>query len=118
MRLDSGYLRIINNFLHDVATGTWIACGLVIWLLSGRVAGIPAEAAAALGSAMLAVFNLALVSLVVVGATGGVRLGYWRRETDAPDIAKKRRALLVKHGTFFLVYGLGTAWFWMLVRGA
>jgi hypothetical protein len=113
------YLGIVNNFLHDMATGTWAACGLVIWLLAGRVAGmstVPPEAVAAQRDAMMAVFRLALVALVVIGATGGVRLGYWRRQTARDDLQAKRRALLVKHGAFAIIYGLGTVWLWTLVR--
>jgi hypothetical protein len=113
------YLGIVNNFLHDMATGTWAACGLVIWLLAGRISAIstlPPEAVAALRDSMVAVFRLALVALVVIGATGGVRLGYWRRQTPREDLQAKRRALLVKHAVFAVVYGAGTAWLWSLVR--
>jgi hypothetical protein len=113
------YLMIINNFLHDMATGTWAACVLVIWLLAGRVAGmstLPPEAVVALREAMLAVFQLALVALVVIGGTGGVRLGYWRQQTPQGDRQAKRRALIIKHVAFAVIYGLGTAWLWTLVR--
>jgi hypothetical protein len=113
------YLMIINNFLHDMATGTWAACVLVIWLLAGRVADpsvVPPEAAAALRDAMLAVLRLAVVALVVIGGTGGVRLGYWRQQTPHGDRQAKRRALIVKHAAFAVIYGLGTAWLWTLVR--
>lgn len=115
---NTGYPRFINNWLHDVATGTWAACVLVIWLLSGRLAGIPAEAAAALADSMRWLFYLALGALAVITVTGGVRLGYWRREADPAELSKKRRALIVKHVAFLLVYGAGTVWLWILVRAA
>ena len=118
LKLDSGYPRLVNNWLHDVATGTWAACVIVIWLLSARMSGIPEEAAAALAEAVRWLFTLALAALVVIAATGGVRLGYWRRETDPGQMAKKRRALLVKHVAFFVIYGAGTLWLWTLVRAA
>jgi hypothetical protein len=113
------YLTILNNFLHDMATGTWAACGLVIWMLSGRVAAmstVPSDASLALHDAMSAVFRLGIAALVVIGATGGVRLGYWRRQTPPEDRQAKRRALIVKHVAFAVIYGLGTVWFWSLVR--
>lgn len=113
---DRRYLWIVNNFLHDLATGTWAACLLVVWLLAGRRAGMPAEAAAALGDAMSALFKLALLSLVVIGATGGVRLGYWRRQSSGDGLTQKRRALLVKHAAFAVVYGVGTILLYSLVR--
>lgn len=47
---DNPYVRIMNNFLHDMATGTWAACLAVLLVFSGRLAGMPAEAAAALGA--------------------------------------------------------------------
>jgi len=109
------YLWITNNFLHDMATGTWAACVLVVWLLAGRRAGMPAEAATATADAMVAVFKLAIVALVVIGATGGVRLGYWRRQS-AGEVAQKRRALLVKHALFAVMYGGGTVWLYTLLR--
>ena len=115
MTLDSRYPHILNNFLHDMATGTWVACALVIWLLAGRRTGMPAEAADALSDAMRSLFTLSLVSLVTIGATGGVRLGYWRRETAAAEVRTKRTALIVKHVAFLVVYGLGTVWLWSLV---
>jgi hypothetical protein len=113
---DRRYFWIVNNFLHDTATGVWAGCVLVIWMLAGRRAGMPAEAAAALGDAMGALFRLALAALVIIGATGGVRLGYWRRQTGAGELAEKRRALLVKHALFAVAYGGGTVWMWSLVR--
>jgi hypothetical protein len=109
------YLWTTNNFLHDLATGVWAACVLVVWLLAGRRAGMPAEASEALGSAMRDLFKLSLVSLVVIGGTGGVRLGYWRRQSESRDVDHKRRMLLGKHVALLLVYGLGTWWLWTLV---
>jgi hypothetical protein len=118
LRLDIRYLWIVNNFLHDMATGTWAACVLVIWRLAGRRTGMPPEAATALGEAMYAVFWLAVAALVTVSATGGIRLAYWRRQAAPDEIVQRRRALLVKHVAFLLVYGAGTFWLWTLVRGA
>ncbi|MDO8915577.1 MAG: hypothetical protein Q7W16_05790 [Coriobacteriia bacterium] len=113
---DRRYFWILNNFLHDMATGTWAACLLVVWLLSGRQAGMPGPAAVAIADSMRAVFLLALAALAVIGATGGVRLRYWRRQSAGEPLVEKRRALLVKHGLFALIYGGGTVWLYSLVR--
>jgi putative copper export protein len=113
---DRRYFWIVNNFLHDMATGVWAACVLVVWMLAGRRAGMPAEAAAAVGETMSALFRLAIAALVIIGATGGVRLGYWRRQTGSSELTQKRRALLIKHGLFAVVYGGGTLWLWSLIR--
>jgi putative copper export protein len=118
LKPDIRYVWIVNNFLHDMATGTWAACVLVIWMLAGRRTGMPPEAATALGEAMTAVFWLAVLALVIVSGTGGIRLAYWRRQAAPDELAQKRRALLIKHAAFLLVYGAGTFWLWTLVRGA
>jgi len=118
VKVENRYFRITNNFLHDMSTGTWFACALVMWLLAGRVSGVPAEAAAALAEAMRLLFWLAAAALAVITATGGVRLAYWRREASPDELAQKRRALLVKHAVFLVVYGAGTVWLWTLASGA
>jgi putative copper export protein len=110
------YATITNNFLHDMATGTWFACLLVLLVLSGRRVGIPAEAAAALTDSMWVVFWLLVVALVVVTVTGAIRLAYWRAQTASEELAAKRKALIVKHIVFALVYGGGTVWAFFLVK--
>lgn len=116
MRLDNRYVRITNNFLHDMATGTWAACLLVMWVLAARAtAAIPPEAVAALDDASWIVFWLLLGALAVIGVTGALRLAYWRGQTSPDDLAAKRRALLVKHVAFLVIYGGGTWWAYTLL---
>lgn len=110
------YVWITNNFLHDMSTGTWAAALLVMLVLHGRLAGMPAAAAAAVRDANAAVFVLGLVALAVVTITGAVRLLYWRRQTAPEELAEKRRALVVKHVAFAVVYGGGTVWMWALLQ--
>jgi putative copper export protein len=102
--------RIINNFVHDMSTGTWAACILVIWVISARSQGVPAEAAAVLGEANRAVFWLLVASLIGLSVTGVIRLFYWRTDTPPDQLRSKRGALIVKHLAFLIIYGLGTAW--------
>jgi uncharacterized membrane protein YGL010W len=106
----AAYGRIVTNFVHDLSTGVWFACLLVIWVVGSRTASAPADATAVLGEAMLTVFWLLVASLVGIAVTGAVRLLYWRRETPPELLARKRTALVVKHLGFLLVYGAGTAW--------
>lgn len=113
--LDNPYVRITNNFLHDMATGTWAACLAVLLVLRSRLGGMPAEAAAAVGDAMMLVFWLLVGALVVVTVTGVVRLVYWRAESAPADLAAKRKALIVKHVAFLVIYGGGTVWGWTLL---
>jgi hypothetical protein len=113
--LDNTYVRITNNFLHDMATGTWAACLMVLVVLNRRLVGMPQVAASAVGSAMQLVFWLLIGALVVVSVTGALRLFYWRATTPAEELSAKRRALIVKHVAFLAVYGGGTVWGWLLL---
>jgi putative copper export protein len=102
--------RITTNFIHDMSTGTWFACLIVMWTIDSRSQGVPAEAAAVLSAANRNVFWLLVASLVGLTVTGILRLFYWRRETAPELLRQKRRALIFKHVAFLLVYGLGTLW--------
>lgn len=113
--LDNTYVRITNNFLHDMATGTWAACLMVLVVLNRRLVGMPQVAGSAVGSAMQLVFWLLIGALVVVSVTGALRLFYWRATTPAEELSAKRRALIVKHVAFLAVYGGGTLWAWSLL---
>lgn len=113
---DKTYARILNNFLHDMATGTWAACLLVLVVLETQRAGVPADAARVLAGAASDVFVLLLAALAIIAVTGGLRLRYWRNMTPAAEHPQKRNALLAKHAAFVVVYGGGTAWAWTLAR--
>ncbi len=113
--LANPYVRIINNFLHDMATGTWAACVLVLWVLARQAAGTHPDAVEALGAASTLVFWLLLVALAVLTVTGALRLFYWRTTTPAEEIGAKRRALVVKHVAFLVVYGGGSWWAFTLL---
>jgi hypothetical protein len=102
------YGRIVTNFIHDLSTGVWFACVLVIWVIGARTTGAPPEATAVLYEAMGTVFWLLVASLVGIAVTGGLRLLYWRKDTAPELVARKRRALIAKHAAFLLVYGAGT----------
>lgn len=112
---ENPYVRIANNFLHDMATGTWAACLAVLLVLSSRIDGMPAEAASALGEAMTLVFWILAGALVVLAVTGALRLIYWRREGSPDELAAKRKSLIAKHIAFLVIYGGGTVWGWMLL---
>lgn len=116
--LDSPVVRLINNWLHDVGTGLWAACALVIVVLEAEIAelaGMPQAAAAVLES-QHAVLMLAPLALADIAATGGLRLAYWRSQTPAEELASKRPALIGKHVAFAVVYGGGTWAMWSLVH--
>ena len=109
------YLTITNDFLHDMATGTWAACLLVLFVLSARLPGMPDAAAVAIHAAMWSVFWLLAAALIILTATGAARLMYWRSHSSPEELVAKRRALIAKHVAFLVIYGAGTAWAWILV---
>ncbi len=108
------YGRIVNNFLHDLATGTWAAALLVLLVLRREASGLPPEAVEALGRAGTELAWLCTAALVVIGATGGIRTRYWRLDTPPDQLEAKRRALVVKHLLLLVLYLPGTWWAWQL----
>jgi heme/copper-type cytochrome/quinol oxidase subunit 2 len=113
-------LEIVNSFLHDMSTGTWAACVLVIIILNARrLAATLPEVASALLDAQWAVFWMLLVALIVLAITGGFYLRYTRQKTRAlspEERATRRRLLIQKHVLLLAVYGAGTVWMWFLLR--
>ena len=110
--------RIVNNFIHDMCTGTWAACVLVIYTLAGQVPGMPPEAASAIALAQSRVWVLLVIALVGLAVTGGIRLSYWRSQASAEELADKRSALIWKHVAFLLIYGAGSVWAYGLAFGS
>jgi len=113
-------LEILNSFLHDMSTGTWAACVLVILTLNARrLAATLPEVASALLDAQRAVFWLLVGALIILTVTGGFYLRYTRTkasELTDEERATRRRLLLQKHVLLLSVYGVGTLWMWLLLR--
>ena len=105
-------LTILNAFVHDVATGTWIGTLILLtllhretqrpaWLLAGPL--VPG-----LEQKFLVV---TWVSLAVIVATGVVRMVTWKVFGWTGDVARDRiRLLKVKHAILGVVFLAGTAW--------
>lgn len=117
--LANPWIRLANNWLHDVGTGLWAACLLVLWVLADRARELSAAAgphfAAAMAEVSWLVFWLLVAALAAITVTGVFRLVYWRAETPPEELPAKRPALIGKHVVFLVVYGGGTAWAWSLV---
>lgn len=100
-------LTILNSFIHDVATGTWISTLLLITLLHFETRGPAWAPVAALVPHLKAQFMaLTWASLVIIAVTGVVRAITFKRFGWTGDVAKDRvRLLKIKHaflGTTFL----------------
>lgn len=105
-------LTILNAFVHDVATGTWIGT-LVLLTILHRETRLPGwEPAAALVPGLERKFLiLTWVSLAVIMATGVMRVVTWKVFGWTGDMERDRIKLLkVKHALLGIVFAAGTAY--------
>ncbi len=103
---------ILNAFVHDVATGTWIGSLVLLTILHVQM-GTPGWAPALhLGRSLAAMFMwVTWVSLAVIVLTGVVRMVTWKVFGWTGDVARDRiRLLKVKHAVLGVVFLAGTAW--------
>lgn len=105
-------LTILNAFVHDVATGTWIGT-LVLLTILHREAGLPAWAVAAplVPGLERKFLVLTWVSLALIVATGVMRMVTWKVFGWTGDMERDRIKLLkVKHALLGIVFAAGTAY--------
>lgn len=112
-------LTILNAFMHDVATGTWIGT-LVLLTIVHRETSKPAWLLASpLVPALERKFLvLTWVSLGVIVATGLVRMLTWKLFGWTGDVERDRiRLLKVKHAFLGIAFLAGSAWQITIVYG-
>ncbi len=105
-------LTILNAFLHDVATGTWIGTLVLLTVLHHETAK-PAWAVAGSLVPELERRFLALTwtSLAVIALTGVFRMVTWKAFGWTGDVERDRiRLLKAKHALLGVVFAAGTAW--------
>jgi len=105
-------LTILNAFVHDVATGTWIGSLVLLTILHGQAARPEWAPAAALVPPLAAKFMwLTWASLGVIVLTGVARALTFKVFGWTGDVARDRiRLLKVKHALLGIVFVAGTAW--------
>lgn len=105
-------LTILNAFLHDVATGTWIGTLALLTLLHRETRGPAWAPVGALVPGLERQFLvLTWVSLGVIMATGVVRMFTWKVFGWTGDMERDRiRLLKVKHALLGVVFAAGTAY--------
>jgi uncharacterized membrane protein len=110
-------LVILNAFIHDVATGTWIGTLVLLTMLHREAQGAAWVAARDLVPGLERKFLvLTWVSLGVILATGVVRMVTWKVFGWTGDVERDRISLLkVKHALLGIVFAAGTAWQVMIV---
>lgn len=105
-------LTIVNAFVHDVATGTWLSTLVLVTLLHFETRKPAWSVAAPLVPGLASKFMvLTWVSLGLILATGVVRLLTWKVFGWTGDVAADRARLLkVKHAVLGVAFAAGTAW--------
>lgn len=105
-------LTILNAFVHDVATGTWIGTLVLLTVLHRETARAEWLVAAPLVPGLARKFLvLTWVSLAVIMATGVVRVITWKVFGWTGDMERDRiRLLKAKHALLGVVFAAGTAY--------
>jgi putative copper export protein len=105
-------LTILNAFLHDVATGTWIGTLVLLTLLHRETRQASwAPVASYVPGLERQFLLLTWVSLGVIMATGVVRMFTWKVFGWTGDMERDRiRLLKVKHALLGVVFAAGTAY--------
>ena len=105
-------LTILNAFVHDVATGTWIGTLVLLTILHRETSKASWILASPLVPALERKFLvLTWVSLGVILATGFVRMLTWKVFGWTGDVSRDRVHLLkVKHAVLGVAFLAGTAW--------
>ena len=107
-------VRIVNDFLHDVAAMLWPGAVLAIWTLHDVFVSAPTSPIA-LHSRMLFATWVLGASLLVLIVTGTVRLNYYELNLRSGTLPAKHRMVVVKHLAFTVILVLSTIWFFYLL---
>lgn len=106
--LNSVYVRTANDVVHDI--GASVAMAFPIASAIVRRAGLdaPAESAElAFSRIALTLIAVAAAALVVIVATGGVRIRYASLGIRSNYVPVRARAALIKHAVFVTVVTTG-----------
>jgi uncharacterized membrane protein len=112
-------LTILNAFVHDVASGTWIGTLVLLTILHGETRKPAWALAGPLVPGLERKFLLLTwVSLAVIALTGVFRMVSWKLFGWTGDVERDRiRLLKIKHALLGIVFGAGTVWQVLLVYG-
>ncbi len=105
-------LTVLNAFVHDVATGTWISSLAVAALLRSELRGPQWASCGAPGTALArSLMALTWASLAMIVLTGVFRMVSWKAFGWTGDVASDRvRLLKIKHAVLGIVFVTGTTW--------
>ncbi|MBI5232336.1 MAG: hypothetical protein HY876_09255 [Coriobacteriales bacterium] len=108
--LSSAYVRAANDVVHDVAASVAMAFPLAS-LVVRRAASAADSVTLQLAYSRIAwsLIGAAILALVVIVATGGVRLQYASLGIRPKYVSLRARAALIKHAVFVSVAAVGFA---------
>lgn len=105
---------VLNGFIHDLATGCWLASLASVAFLH-RFQGEFPEIALPLGRIERFFFWSGLVLVVVILATGGIRAFTYVDNFYGPGTEKlRRKMLIIKHLVLFAIFGAGIWLSWTM----
>jgi hypothetical protein len=107
-------VRIVNDFVHDVAFGLWPGTVLAIWTVRGLTGSAPGTAVQLHAQVLSASWVLG-VSLVALVVTGTARLNYYELNLRSGTLPAKHRMVVIKHVAFTALLVACTVWFWYLL---
>jgi len=100
-------LVVLNNFVHDTATGLWIACFLLGFEINRRWSSnfdlIP--------EIEKFLFTTSLIALLIIGLTGIIRRKTYTSYLYGVELETKRKTLLIIKHILFAVITLGGTYF-------
>lgn len=106
-RKKKSVLTVVNNFIHDVTTGLWLACLFLAFYINRRWPGN----LDLLSEIQEFLFITSLIALAIIGLTGIIRRKTYTSYLYGVDIEVKRRALLIVKHILLAFIALGGTWF-------
>ena len=105
-------LIVVNGFVHDFASGIWLACVAAIAVLHDAHLKNP-PVAAVLNDLERLFFWGSVAAMVVIFATGAGRTFTYVDNWYGEDAERmRRRALVVKHIILLAGFSAGYLWVW------
>jgi len=101
---------VINSFIHDMATGVWIAVLLMMYIIFGHAESVMVspEVDSFIGILMERLWLAAVASMIVVVITGFIRGFTFKRYGWTGDVGRDRKRLLfIKHAILGSVFAVG-----------
>ncbi len=103
------WLIILNDFSHDLFSGFWMSCILVLYVLDWKADSAGGLLLSSeLREVMVLFFWLVVSSLAAVLLTGIVRSITYHRERDEDTEQVKKKMLIIKHVFLGAVFCGGT----------